>query len=39
MIFQETSAGAAMDTSEEISVDTEEEVCLMLAHPCRVTLI
>lgn len=39
MIFQETSAGAAMDTSEEISVDTEEELCLMLAHPCHFDII
>lgn len=39
MIFQETLAGTAMDTSEEISVDTEEELCLMLAHQCHFDII
>lgn len=40
MIFQKTLAGAAMDTSEEISSsDTEEELCPMLAHQCHFDII
>lgn len=39
MIFQKTLAGAAMDTSEEISVDAEEELCPMLAHQCHFDII